>query len=242
MTDKVVSFVEHGLQGIALRTLTRPPVPLHTPNEDLAIFAIRVYVYSLIAHVRTVLAGVIVLDAAGNTPSSRLLCRHVFEWTAQAAYVAENVSKHVKVGQWARVFGVVSDFDRANEWIGRYGNQHGADPIQRNRPARVRLKHWIAAYERFRVEEYGDATVSESYGYLSEHAHPSGACFLSYRDVCGAELRFVPAGREHLPDIGHSLLDWLMIVYRILALAKEDTVRLQLLTVIETVAELRGQR
>jgi hypothetical protein len=108
LTDKVVSIVEQGLQGIALQKLTRPPVPFETPNEDLAIFAVRVYAYSLIAHIRTVLAGVIVLDAAGNSPSLRLLCRHVFEWTAQAAFVAENVSKHVKVGQWARVFRIVS--------------------------------------------------------------------------------------------------------------------------------------
>lgn len=242
MTDKVVKVAEHALQGITLPPLTRPPVPFLTPNEDLAIFAVRVYAYSLIAHIRTVLAGVIVLDEAGNTPSARPLCRHVFEWTAQAAYVAENVSKHVKVGQWSRVFRVVCDFDSSNEWISRYGGKYGADPIQLNHPPRVRLKHWMAAYDRFRVEEYGDTTVGESYGYLSEHAHPSGACFLDYREVCGTELRFVPAGREHLPDIGHSLLDWLMLVYRILALANEDTVRVPLLRVIETVAALRGQR
>ena len=181
------------------------------------------------------------LDEAGNTPSARLLCRHVFEWTAQAAYVAENVSKAIKGDQWSGVFEIVSKFDRANRWIKEYGNQHGAHSIQLDRPDPVRLNHWIAAYERFRSEEYGAATVHESYGYLSEHAHPSGACFLEYREICGPELRFVPPRKAHLPDVSHSLIDWLMLTYRILGLADEDTVRLRLLSVIEAVAALQGQ-
>ena len=149
----IVKIVERGLHGIALPKLTRPPVPFGSPNRDLALFAIRLYAYSLIAHIRTILAGVVVLDDAGNSPSARLLCRHVFEWTAQAAYVAEHVSKAVKGGQWPGVFGVVSNFDLANKWIKEYGSQHGADQIQLDCPDPVRLKHWIAAYERFRVQE-----------------------------------------------------------------------------------------
>lgn len=238
---RIVKIVEHGLLGIALPTLTRPPVPFDSPNRDLALFAIQLYACSMIAHIRTILAGVIALDEAGNTPSARLLCRHVFEWTAQAAYVAENVSKHIKGGEWSDVFNIVSGFDRANNWIKKYGKQHGAHPIQLDGPDPVRLKHWIAAYERFRVEEYGARTVGESYGYLSEHAHPSGACFLEYREICGPEVRFVPACKAHLTDISHSLLDWLMLTHRILRLAEEDTVRLAILRVIEDVTALQRQ-
>jgi hypothetical protein len=93
---RIVKTVEEGLHAIALPTLTRPPVPFDRPNEELALFALRVYAYSLIAHTRTILAGVVSLEEADNIPSARLLCRHIFEWTAQVAYVAENVSKHVK--------------------------------------------------------------------------------------------------------------------------------------------------
>lgn len=236
---EVLKIVEHGLRGIALPTVTRPPVSFDNPNEELALFTIRVYAYSLIAHIRTILTGVAVLDEAGNTPSARVLCRHVFEWTAHAAYIAENLSNHVKDCRWPDAFGVVSKFDRANSWIKKHGKQHGAHPIQLSAPDAVRLKHWIAAYERFRVEEYGSATVNESYGYLSEHAHPSGTCFLQYRAIRGPRLRFVAAPKAQLPDIEHSLLDWLMLIYRILGLAKEDIVRLAMLKVIESVAALR---
>jgi hypothetical protein len=84
--------------------------------------------------------------------------------------------------------------------------------------------------------------VNEAYGYLSEHAHPSGTCFLQYREILGPELRFVPAPKTPLPDIEHSLLDWLMLIYKILGLAKEVTVRVAMLRIIESVAALRGQK
>ena len=239
---RIVNIVERGLLGIALPVLTRPPVPFDSPDKDLTLFTIRLYVCSMIAHIRTILAGIMVLDEAGNTPSVRLLCRHVFEWTAQVAYAAEKVSKHIKAAEWSDAVNIVSGFDRANSWIKKYGSQHGALPIQLDGPDPVRLKHWIAAYERLRVEEYGAKTVGESYGYLSEHAHPSGACFLEYREICGPEVRFVPACRAHLTDIGEPLIEWLMLTYRILGLAEEDTVRLALRRVIEDVAALQSQR
>lgn len=239
---RIVKTVEEGVRAIALPMLTRPPVPFDRPNEDLALFALRVYAYSLIAHVRTILAGVVSLEEADNFPSARLLCRHMFEWTAQAAYVAENVSKHINGARWPDVFNIVSNFDRANDWIKKYGEQHGAHPIQLDSPDRVRLKHWIAAYDKFRVEKYGAATVTESYGYLSEHAHPSGACFLGYREICGAELRFVPAREADLTDVGHCLIDWLAITYGILGFAKEVVIRPALLRVIERLAALQSSR
>lgn len=239
---EVLKIVEDGLRRVALPTVTRPPVPFDSPNEQLALFAIRVYAYSLIAHIRTIFTGVVVLEEAGNTPSARVLARHVFEWTAHAAYIAENLSNNIKDCQWPDAFDVVSKFDRANTWIKKHGKQHGAHPIQLDAPDAVRLKHWIAAYERFRVEKYGSATVDEAYGYLSEHAHPSGACFLQYREIWGPELRFVPASKTRLSDIEHSLLDWLMLIYKILGLAKEDTVRLAILKIIERLAALRGQK
>ncbi len=239
---EVLNIVEHGLHGLVLPSVTRPPVPFDNPDEELALFAIRVYAYSLIAHLRTILAGVVVLEKAGNTPSAKVLCRHVFEWTAHAAYITENLSNHVKDCQWPDAFDVVSKFDRANSWIKKHGKPHGAHPIQLDAPDAVRLKHWIAAYERFRVGEYGSATVDEAYGYLSEHAHPSGLCFLQYREISGQELRFVQAPKTHLPDIEHSLLDWLMLIYKVLGLAKEDTIRLAMLKIIEAVATLRGQK
>jgi hypothetical protein len=137
---EVLKLVERGMRGIVLPTVTRPPVSFDNPNEELALFAIRVYAYSLIAHIRTILTGVVVLDDAGNSPSAGVLCRHIFEWTAHAAYIAEELSNHSKDCQWPDAFDVVSRFDRANSWIKKHGKQHGADPIQLGAPDAVRLK------------------------------------------------------------------------------------------------------
>jgi hypothetical protein len=43
---------------------------------------------------------VIVLDEAPNIPSVKILCRHIFEWTAHAAFSAENLATHIKQNQW----------------------------------------------------------------------------------------------------------------------------------------------
>ena len=233
-------IVDEGLQGIDLPAVTRPAVPFDQPNEELALFAIRLYAYSSIAHIRTILAGVIVLDEIPNTPSAEILCRHIFEWTAHAAHSAENLATHIKQNNWKEAAEVISNFDRANSWIKKHGDKHGALPIQLDAPDAIRLKHWIKAYDRFRIAEYNSAGVEEAYGFLSEHSHPSAACFLQYREISGADIRFVSSGKApHLPDLDHSLLDWLVLMHRILALAREDTVRRAIVKILEGVVEKR---
>lgn len=193
---RVVKTVEEGVSAIALPTLTRPPVPFDRPNEDLELFALRVYAYSLIAHIRTILAGVVSLEEADNFPSARLLCRHMFEWTAQAAYVAENVSKHINGARWPDVFNIVSNFDRANDWIKKYGEQHGAHPIQLDSPDRVRLKHWIAAYDKFRVEKYGAANVTESYDISANMLIPAALVSLATERFAGLNFGSCQLGKQ----------------------------------------------
>jgi hypothetical protein len=232
----LLKAVEEELRGVPLSPVIRPPVDFNEPNEELAVFAMRLYAYSSIAHIRTILGGLVVLDDAGNTPSAELLCRHVFEWNAHASYMVSNLEPHVKQGRWVAAFQVVSNFNGANSWIRQHGGKYGAIQIQLEAPDAVRLKHWINAYEKFRTEEYGTATVKDGYGYPSEHSHPSAACFLQYRDIQGAEIRFVqPAKASHLPDLDCCLIDWLRLTYAILVFAKEGTVRTALLRMIEKV-------
>lgn len=237
----VLRIVEEGLRKIALPPVTRPSGDFDKPNEELALFAMRLYAYSSIAHIRTVLGGLIVLDNVGNTPSAQLLCRHLLEWTAHASYMASHLERHAKQSQWAAAFEVISNFDRANSWIKQHGEKYGAMDIQIEAPDAVRIKNWINAYETFRAEEYGTATVKDAYGYLSEHSHPSAACVLQYRDIRGKEIRFVsPVKAVHLPDLDHCLIDWLRLTYTILAVAKEDAVRIAILGIIETIVRPEG--
>jgi hypothetical protein len=232
----VLKTVEAGLRKITLSPVIRPPVDFNAPNKELAVFAMRLYAYSSVAHIRTILGGLIVLDDAGNAPSAELLCRHVFEWTAHASYMVSKLKPYVEQNQWVEAFAIVSNFNGANSWIKQHGHKYGAAQIQLEAPDAVRLKHWIKAYEKFRTEEYGTATVEDGYGYLSEHSHPSAACFLQYRDIRGAEIRFVqPGNASRLPELDHCMIDWLGLTYTILALAKEDTLRTAMLRIIEKV-------
>jgi hypothetical protein len=69
-----LKIIEEGLRGITLPTLTRPAVgPDDDPTEELVRWAVEMYVYSSVAHMRTILAGLVVLADIGNTPHCR--CR-----------------------------------------------------------------------------------------------------------------------------------------------------------------------
>jgi hypothetical protein len=104
----LLKAVEEELRGVPLSPMIRPPVDFNEPNEELAVFAMRLYAYSSIAHIRTILGGLVVLDDAGNTPSAEVFCRHVFEWTAHASYMVSNLEPRVEQSRWAAAFQVVS--------------------------------------------------------------------------------------------------------------------------------------
>jgi hypothetical protein len=67
-----LKVIEEGLRCIALPSLTRPAVgPDDKPTEELVNWRTTLYVYSSIAHVRAILAGLVVLADIGNTPTAR---------------------------------------------------------------------------------------------------------------------------------------------------------------------------
>jgi hypothetical protein len=78
-----LAIVSKGLDSLTL-TLGQPPDQrtLKTPDERKEAYirwAITYYVYSVIAHIRTVLRGLIVLADSVNIPTAMVVCRHVFE-------------------------------------------------------------------------------------------------------------------------------------------------------------------
>src|ERR1700679_1956710 len=80
-------FLEEKLRSVTLPTLTRPAVPPNAnPTEDLVLWGIQKYAYSLIMHIRTVLKGIMLLAESGNAPTFIIVCRHVYEWNMQCSY------------------------------------------------------------------------------------------------------------------------------------------------------------
>src|SRR5258706_16300179 len=96
-----IYIVEDRLRSIELPPLPRPAVGQDDdPTEELACWGATLYSYSSIAHVRTVLAGLVSLANSGNAPTATIVSRHIFEWTAHACYMQKNLTGFMAAGKW----------------------------------------------------------------------------------------------------------------------------------------------
>jgi hypothetical protein len=237
-----LKIIEEGLRSIALPPLTRPAVgPGDEPTEDLVRWVTAVYVYSSVAHMRTILAGLVVLTDIGNTPTADVVCRHVFEWAAHACYMKRNLSQHFANSDWRLASNLLLQADGSNLWIRNHGHKYDALllPDEIHKP--VRIGKLVDAFDEYQVEEYGDGDAKDAYGFLSEHSHASGACFLKYREISGAQVRFIsPAESCCLPNANRSLIEWLVFMHGLLGLAGEVAVRPELLGILTRVAKAAG--
>jgi hypothetical protein len=237
------NHIEAGLRGIALPPLVRPPVePFDEPTEALVLWGIRDYAYCSVAHIRTVLAGLMDLSATGNQPTILIVCRHIFEWTMHSCYMVEGLTAAIQKADWKSAWELLLEVSTGNNWVKTHGSKY-LDVEFDELPNSLRIKKLVKAYERHQTATLGRKDVQDSYGYLSEHAHANAACFLSYTKIGGAEVSFVEAPRVHgFPGVLHaSVIDWVMFTNTLLHLGKEDTVRLQLLTIIKSLADTARQ-
>lgn len=228
------------IRTIELPPLTRPPVgPFDEPTEELVLWGLRDYAYSSIAHMRTILSGLMDLAASGNRPTILIVCRHVFEWTMHSCYVEEAMGQHVKNSDWKSAWELFLQVDTGNTWIRKHGGKYWGFVDPDDVPNSTRIKKLVDAYERHQARTKSAEDVKDSYGYLSEHAHANGACFLSYRQIDGSQVTFIEAPKVHgFPGVLHaSVIQWLMFIYEILCLGKEDEIRVQALQIIKKLAE-----
>jgi hypothetical protein len=87
----ILAIVEHNLGEIKLPPLIRPDVPNDKPDEKLVMWGVTYYAYCVIAHMQTVLSGIVQLLEAKNVPTALVVGRHIFEWTATLATSAATV-------------------------------------------------------------------------------------------------------------------------------------------------------
>jgi hypothetical protein len=234
------NLIFDGLRNIKLPPLARPPVgPFDEPTEDLVLWGLRDYAYSSIAHIRTILSGLMDLAASGNQPTIFIVCRHVFEWNMLSCYVGQMMDQYLKSLDWRAAWKFLLEVDTGNSWIKKHGSKYWNFVDPDGVPNSVRIAKLVKAYEKHQMGVHGSEDVQDSYGYLSEHAHANGACFLSYRLLNGAEVSFVEAPKVHgFPSVLHaSITEWLMFTHGLLGLGKEDSVKLQILTIIKQLAQ-----
>lgn len=224
---KILKTVETGLREISLPPLTRPPIGPDDPTtEALAVWGATTYAYCSIAQVRTVLAGLLTLADAGNTPTGIIVARHIFEWTAHACYMKQHLGEFFAKSDWKSAFELTLKADTGNAWVKKHGHNYDPTPSPVDVLDPLRINKLISAYVKYKTEADGKSTIEDDYGYLSERSHPNGFCFQQYRKIVGQEANFVaPPTTSTFGGVNGFTLEWLMFIHDLLALAKEDPVR-----------------
>jgi hypothetical protein len=226
-------IIEEGLRGISLPPLIPTALgPEDAPAEALARWAMMMYAYSSIAHVRKILAGLVVLADAGNTPAADVICRHVFEWAASACYVEQKIGQYFKEQKWKPASDLLCQISGGNLWLRNHGHKYDALPMQLEAPNPIRIGKLVEVYEKYQADQLGEGDAKDAYGFLSEHSHPNGACLRQYQEIEGWRMKFVDPPPSDPRGINRPSLEWLVFIHGILALAKEDVVRLQVVDIL----------
>jgi hypothetical protein len=204
------------------------------------LWGINYYVYSVLAHLRFILSGLVQLAQADNIPAAFPICRHVFEWAAQACYVSRNMKNYVGRKEWGRAWSLQSVVAMGNLWVKRHGPKYDPNAASDGVPDPLTIPNLVNAYDAYlRQQGRGDGEGLDSYGLLSEHSHPNAACFLPYHEYAGREIRFVkPAKGSPLPVVNWCLLDLMMFLEELLGMSKEGTVRPQVIRLLREIAGL----
>jgi hypothetical protein len=225
-------------------SLDQPPHPRTLKSQDDAKeayirWAVTYYVYSVIAHIRTVLRGLIVLADSRNIPTAMVVCRHIFEWGAQVCYMNENLQKHVAARDWDAARDLLNQAVMGSRWIREYGHKYDPTQIKAEIPNAIRLKNALASYEAHVEKTFGGDT-KEDYTHLSEHSHPNSVCLQQYHDdIPGQQIRFTePTKGSPLPVVNWCLIDLNTLLLELLNLSGEETVRPQIAAILKEIARL----
>lgn len=244
--NRIVRIVDEGLQRVALPTLSRPGLkPAENPKEVLINWGTQYYAYSLIAHVRTILKGVLQLCDAENVPAAYIIGRHIFECAAHACYMNRNLHDHYQQKQWSEAWKLLSAAAIGNLWMKRHGTKY-ADPstaVVIDAPNPIRIGEAVSAYELYLAQEGRTADAKDSYSFLSEHSHPNSACLQQYHiyENNGRDLRFCepdPTLVSPLPTVNWCLIDLLTFLRRLLAVSNETKVQSQVVALLKQLAEI----
>jgi len=248
--SRVIRVVLDGLQKVELHSLSRPPVkPTEEPTGELINWGAQVYVYSVIAHIRTVLKGLVQVADSENIPVAFIIVRHVFEWAAHAAYMSRSLRVFYKQKQWKEAWELLTASATGNRWIKRYGSKYapvGATWAFDDTPDPIHISKVMTALERHEQETFGLEDAKDTYGHLSEHSHPNSACLQQYHrwDTDGRALNFCDPAPSSSPlsSASRALIALLMCFHDLLAMSRESSVRQQLKSLLEEIAKLAPKK
>jgi hypothetical protein len=226
------------LDKIELPRLSRPPVPPDAPaTKDLVEWGIAKFAYSLLAHMRTVLRGTLLLADAGIEPAAVVLVRHLYEWNMQTCYVYETFKTHLDASDLGTAWKFFLRASGGNNWVKDHGTKYVPEFPGEDVEPSIRIKHSVKAYKEQRAQQYGTQNVDDEYSYLSERSHPNGFCLEPYLRVEFPEVSFVEPRSKRIPGVLHAcMLEWSMTQINLLGLAREQIVRASLVAMIKEIA------
>lgn len=242
-----LKMVTDGLRTIHLPPLRRPLVKQdEAKTEELVQWGICVCVYSLIAHMQKILAGLVQVAEAENSAVSAPVCRHVFEWTALACFSLGKLRDQFNHRDWEEAWKLLTKVALGSHWMRKHGGKYAAAPALRT-PIEIPEPVWIPKaveeYESYQAQNSRDAEAGDSYSLLCDHAHANAACLLRYQqfEEDGSVVHFVdpdldPQAESFLPFVNCCLIDLLTFIHDLLGFANENVVRPQVLMVREELA------
>jgi hypothetical protein len=249
---RTLKLVTHSVRAIDLPPLRRPPVKPDDPKtQALAQWGICIFIYSLIAHMQKVLAGLVQLGEAGNVAASAPVCRHVFEWAALSCYLIANLKDQFKQRDWEGSWELLTKVALGNRWIREHGSKYAGDPPVDpiELPGPVHITKAVLEYEKYQSGNSREAEARDSYGLLCEVSHPNAACLLRYHqyEESGAITNFIdpdqdPQRESFLPFVNCCLIDLLTFGCELLELADESDVRPRALLALKELASLAPAR
>jgi len=241
------------LRTIALPPLRRPRVRPDEPRtEELVKWGVCLYVYSLIAHIQKILAGLVQLADTGNVAASAPVGRHVFEWTALSCCLTAKLKEQFKQKDWEQAWSLLTQVVTGSDWATKHGEKYaGAPPVKIpfELPKPVRIGEAVKEYEIFQARNTREPEARDSYSFLSDHSHPNAACLLRYHkyEEGGVVTLFIdsdqdPQQESFLPFVNCCLIDLLTFAYELLGVADESIVRPEVKLVLQELARLAPAR
>lgn len=235
-----ITVVAAGLKNITLPSLTRPSVgPKEEPTEELVSWGINLYAFSALAHVRTVLQGLVLLADAGNIPTTFFAARNIFEWAAHTCYMSRNLANYMSRKEWGRAWKLLSMAAMGNRWMKDHGPKYEPTAVFDGIPDPLNIANVVAAYDEYQRQQFGKGSAKDDYGLLSEYSHPNSACIQQYHENSGPNIRFIdPATGSPLPLVNWCLIDLMMFLDKLLSISQEQVVRPQVISVLKEIAKL----
>lgn len=238
-----------------LEKLTLPSMSRDLSDATLAgkpegsFWVLNSYCFSVLLHLRYMLAGIVQQHDMGNWPMVWVLARHLFEWAAHASHIHQTTSRMINDKKWRECWQFLTDVMVANLWMQKYGKNIAKQIGQPfpNLPKSIRIMELVEAYEKLQDAQYGEAVSEGNYGLLSEYSHANAAALSHYHrwTVNGSDavLTFEePETKEVVNVMVPSCIDLLMTLNELLGISGEVIVRPQLVRLLHDVAQSRSDK